>query len=194
MARKSGLKRTTVYHILDSLKNRGFLSLAQKGKKTVYIAKDPRSIGEEIKEKEAIFKKTLPELLSITNFLEKKPTIRYFEGLSGIKEVYLDELQYADREILTWWSKSYEIFGAEFFHDFYMPERIKKKVWSRAIAPEGEYGREYQRHDKEQFRTIKLMPASQDSMELEISLYGKAKISIKSFEEKFALIIESKAP
>lgn len=193
MARKSGLKRTTVYHILDSLKTRGFLSLAQKGKKTVYIAKDPRSIGEEIKEKEAIFKKTLPELLSVTNFLEKKPTIRYFEGLSGIKEVYLDELQHENTELMTWWSKSYEIFGDEFFHDFYMPERIKRKIWARAIAPDGEYMREQQKHDQEMLRTIKLMPAGQDSMELEISLYGKTKIAIKSFEEKFALIIESKA-
>jgi HTH-type transcriptional regulator, sugar sensing transcriptional regulator len=193
IARKSGLKRTTVYHILESLKTRGIVSLAKKGKKTLFVAEDPRSIGEDIKEKEAIFKKSLPELLSMANILEKKPQIRYFEGLAGIKEAYRDELTFPDNELLAWWSKSYEIFGQDFFYDYYMPQRLKNKISVRAIAPENEYTRRMKTEEEKQLRKMKLTPNIEQGMELEISLYGKNKISIKSFEEKFALIIESKA-
>jgi HTH-type transcriptional regulator, sugar sensing transcriptional regulator len=193
IARKSGLKRTTVYHLIDGLKTRGFLSLSKKGKKTLYIAKDPRTIGEEIEEKEAIFKKALPELLSIANFLEKKPSVRYYEGLEGIKEIYREELQYPDSELLAWWSKSYTIFGDDFFYNHYMPQRLKKKIWVRAIAPDNKYNRQMQVDDSKYLRKIKIIPASEQGMEMEISLYGKNNISIKSFEERFGLIIESKA-
>jgi HTH-type transcriptional regulator, sugar sensing transcriptional regulator len=193
ISRKSGLKRTTVYNILDALKNRGLISENKKGKKILYIAEDPRSLGEDLKEKEALYHKTLPELMSIANFFEKKPAIKYFEGISGIKEVYKDELKYPSSELLCWWSESYDIFGDEFFYDFYMPERIKKKIFVRAIMPDNEKMEKYNQENQQQLRQIKLADLEPTFAELEISLYGQNKTSIKSFQEKFALIIESKA-
>lgn len=193
ISRKSGLKRTTVYNILDSLKLRGLVSQTKKGKKEIYIAEDPRSIGEDIKEKEALFEKSLPELLSIANFMEKKPSIRYFEGINGIKEAYKDELRYPDSELLCWWAESYKIFGDEFIIDFYMPERLKKKIWTRNIVPDSEYARMHQKEDEKWLRQIRLAQLEPSFAELEISIYGKNKVNIKSFQEKFALIIESKA-
>lgn len=193
IARKSGLKRTTVYHILEALKIRGIVSLAKKGKKTLFVAEDPRSIGEDIKEKEAIFKKSLPQLLSMANILEKKPQIRYFEGLQGIKEAYRHELSFGDSEHLTWWSESYEIFGQDFFYDYYMPQRLERKIWVRAIAPKNEYTMKMKGEEAEQLRKMKLFETEEFNMELEISLYGEKIISVKSFNEEFALIIESRA-
>ena len=193
IARKSGLKRTTVYHILDSLKLRGLVSQTKKGKKVIYIAEDPHSIGEDLKEKEKLFRKTLPELLSIANLMEKKPIIRYFEGLNGIKEVYKDELQQSDSELLCWWAESYEIFGDDFVIDYYMPERIKRKIWNRSIVPESKYAHYHKQFDQKSLRQIRIAPLDPIFAELELSLYAKNKTSIKSFQEKFALIIESQA-
>lgn len=193
IARKSGLKRTTTYHVLDSLKTRGIVSLAQKGKKVHYIAEDPRSIGEDIKEKEAVFKKSLPELLSIANILENKPSIRYFEGISGIKEAYRDELKFPDSEILAWWSQSREVLEEDFFYDFFVPQSLEKKIWTRAIGPKNEFMIKMQAEDSENLRETRLTPNMEKSMELELNLYGKNRISVISLEEKFALIIESKA-
>jgi sugar-specific transcriptional regulator TrmB len=193
ISRKSGLKRTTVYHILDALKLRGLISQSQKGKKVLYLAEDPRSIGQDLKEKEALFQKTLPELLSIANMFEKKPAIRYFEGLSGIKEVYMDELKAENSELLCWWAESYAIFGDEFLIEYYMPERLKRKIWTRAIVPDSAFAKEHQKEDAKYLRQIRLAQLEPTFAELEISLYAKSKVSIKSFQEKFALIIESKA-
>ncbi|MFA5986565.1 MAG: helix-turn-helix domain-containing protein [Parcubacteria group bacterium] len=193
IARKSGLKRTTVYHIVDNLKLRGLVSQTKKGKKVFYIAEDPHSIGQDLREKESLFQKTLPELLSIANLLEKKPVIKYFEGINGIKEAYKDHLKQGDYEMLGWWSESYNIFGDDFFYDYYMPERLKKKIWLRAIVPNSPYGQKHVKEDQKFLRKIKLADLDPTFAELDIHLYGNNKISINSFTEKFALIIESKA-
>jgi HTH-type transcriptional regulator, sugar sensing transcriptional regulator len=193
IARKSGLKRTTVYNMLDALMIRGLISQNKKGKRVLYVAGDPRAIGENFKEKEAIFQKTLPELFSIAKIFEKKPAILYFEGINGIKEVYMDELEVKDSEQLCWWAESYEIFGDDFLIDYYMPERVRKNIWSRAIVPDSEYTRLHQKEDQKWLRQMRLAQLEPTFAELEITLYGNRKISIKSFQEKFALIIESKA-
>lgn len=193
MSRKSGLKRTTVYHLVDSLMGRGLISQNKSDKKVKYIAEDPRSIGENLKEKEALYKKTLPELLSIANFLKNKPIIKYYEGLNGIKEVYKDHLKHKDSELLGWWSKGYEIPVDDFFYDYYMPERLKQKIWLRAIVHDGSYGRKHQKEDSKYLRQIRLATWQNDFTEMDIHLYAKRKVSINSFSEKFALIIENKA-
>lgn len=192
IARKSGVKRTTVYHILEDLKVRGLISLNKKGKKILYVAEDPRSIEQDLKEKQSYLQSFLPEILSIANLIDKKPTVKYYENLEGIKEIYRDELKYFDSELLAWWSESYEIFGDDFFYNYYMPQRLEKKIWVRAIAPENEYTKQMQVEDAKNLRKIKLMSNGKQNAELEISLYGKSKISIKSFQEKFGLIIESR--
>lgn len=193
IARKSGIKRTTVYHVLEELKNRGIVSSTKKDEKVIYIPTDPRNIREDLKEKEAIFEKALPTLLSISNILEKKPAIKYFEGLEGIKELYRDELQYSDSEILAWWSESYNIFGDDFFYDYYMPERSKKKIWVRVMVPKSKYMEQIQKDDVSNLRKIKFITEEMSNIELEISIYGKSKVSIKSFQEKFGILIESRA-
>lgn len=193
IAQKSGVKRTTVYHILEDLKEKGLVSMNKKGKKTFYMAEDPRSIEQDLKEKQVYFQAILPEILSVANLMEKKPIVRYYEKLEGIKEMYRDELKYPDSEILSWWSESYEIFGDDFFYNHYMPERLEKKIWVRAIASDSEYIKEVQKEDLKNLRKIRIMPNTKQNAELEISLYGKSKISIKSFQEKFGLIIESKS-
>ena len=194
IARKSNLKRTTVYHILDSLKLRGLVSQVRNGKKIRYLAEDPRSIGNELKERERIFNKTLPSLMSIANIFDKKPSIKYYEGLNGIKEVYRDELTCGkSEEMLAWRAESYQDIGDDFFYDYYQPGRIKNRIKVRVIAPDNEYIRNEKKEDEIRLREIRLADLEPIFAELEITMYAKNKTSIKSFHDKFALIIESKA-
>ena len=102
ISKKSGVKRTTVYDILNSLKEKKLISSINKGKKAVFSAEDPRKLDGQLDEKKETLKKILPELLSITNLLDKKPTIKFYEGDEGIKEVYKDTLNYPDQELVAW--------------------------------------------------------------------------------------------
>jgi len=193
ISKKSGIKRTTVYDVIESLKNKGLLNFLLKGKKTVYFAENPKRIEEKLEEKKNVLKNILPELLAVSNLMDKKPKIRYFEGVEGIKNIYRDTLNYPDRELLAWVpEEAVTAFDKEFLDKYYLPKRIEKKIWVRAVAPNKEYMRKYKGIDEKSFRKTKLISMEDFTIEVEINLYGKNKIGIMSFGEKIGLIVESK--
>jgi len=190
---KSGLKRTTVYHVLDSLKEKGLVSQSLKGHSARYVAEEPNAIGGHLFEQQKLFQKTLPELLSITNTLQKKPKVKFFEGMEGIREVYNMELEHKDSELLRWWSGEYDVLKDDYMANYYMPERIKRKIWVRSIAPDNAFIRKQKSTDERFLRKIRIAKLNLLDQELEITLFGKDKVAIKSFVDNFALLIESVA-
>lgn len=192
IAKKANLKRPTTYLIVEDLKEKGLINMAKRGKKTHFLAEDPRKIVEILEERKEKMNRIMPQLLSITNFIDKKPAIRFFEGIEGIKSVYRDTLNYPNQEMLTFFSETYAThFEEDFFNNFYIPKRVEKKIWARAILPMQKKIKELTNRDTEQLRQTRLVPKKTYAINIEINLYGKRKIGIVSFEEKFALIIES---
>lgn len=191
IAKKSGIKRTTAYLVVDSLKEKGFLSELKKRKKTFFYAEDPRELEEKMEERKILLQKTIPELLAIANLLDKKPKITFYEGIEGIKDVYRDTLHYPEKEMLAWVSE--EAFNVldEDFVNYYIPERVKKKIWVRVIAPGTEKMQSYKEEELKVLRKTKLIDAKSFPIKVEIDLYGNNKIGIMAFEEKISLIIES---
>jgi HTH-type transcriptional regulator, sugar sensing transcriptional regulator len=192
IGKKSSVGRTTVYYVIEGLKKRGLVSEIKKKNKTIFFAEDPRKLEGELDEKKDNLRRILPELLSITNILDKKPKIRYFEGEKGIKEVYRDTLRYTDREMLAWASQDYsKYFDANYLWNEYLPKRIDKKIWQRTIAPDTEEVRKFVEWDEKHLRRTKLVSPEKFPFDVEINLYGGNKIGVMSFQDKIGLIIES---
>lgn len=190
---KSSVKRTTVYDVLESLKEKGLITEMTKNKKNVIVAEDPRKIENILDEKKDTLKRMLPELLSITNVLDNKPKIKFYEGISGIKEVYRDTLNYPDQELLAWVSEEaiHSFDNDQKFLDYYLEKRKDKKIWVRAIAPKNEEMEKYKKLDEKSLRRTRLVSQEEFPFEVEINLYGKRRIGIMSFGEKIGLIVES---
>src|SRR4030043_586771 len=191
IAKKSGVKRSTVYLLMDSLKDKGLISAARKNKKSLFFAEDPRILERQIEDKRKAILNAMPELLSITNLIDKKPDIRYFEGRQGIKEVYMDNLNYPEQEICAWFSESFLEFDEKFFYEKYIPLRLKKKIFARVILPDNKITRGIKELDEKYLRKTKLIPQEKFNLKIEISLYGSNKIGIMSYEEEIGLIIQS---
>ena len=192
LARKAGIKRTTAYDVVESLHGKGLVGLSKKKKRTVYFAEDPRVLGQQIDEQRQKLDAMLPELLSFANNLTKKPKISYYEGTEGIKQVYKDTLRFPDQELLAWVAEeALKYFDAEFLSGYYLPKRLEKKIWVRAIAPDEPEMREYAGLDEKSLRRTRLVPKDTFPFDVEINLYGKRFIAIMSFEEGFGMIIES---
>lgn len=104
IAKKAGLKRPTVYLILDSLVNKGLASLVKTPKATLYSAAPPKKLLHQLKESENNLQKILPDLESIYNLTPNKPRIRVFEGVEGLKSIYSEIIESLslDREILCY--------------------------------------------------------------------------------------------
>jgi len=192
IAKKAGIKRPTTYLIIEDLKEKRLVGATKKGKKTLFLAEDPRKIVELLEERREKINRIMPQLLSITNFIDKKPQIRFFEGKEGIKDVYRDTLNYPDQEMLAFFSDSYAKFlDEDFVQNFYIPKRVEKKIWARTILPDQEIIRKFVANDVAQLRKTKIVPNGMYNINIEINIYGKRKVGIVSFEEQFALVIES---
>ncbi len=192
IAKKSGVKRTTVYHVIEALKEKGYIEMSKIGKKTLYYALSPKKIGEKLEEKKLIFEKIMPGLLSITNDIEKKPKIRYYEGKEGIREIYKDTLKYHNQEMLVWTTEDIlEYFDVDWLWDYYVEKRVENKIWQRTIAPDIEYAHEIKGLDKKHLRNMRLCSKEQFPMYVDVTLYGGRYVGIMSFKDGLGLIIES---
>lgn len=193
VVKKSKLKRTTLYDLVESLKEKGLISTAKRGKKILYVAENPSKLVEQMEERKQALEKIVPELLSIANGIPNKPKVRYFEGIDGIKEVYRDILRYPDQKMYAWLSESMITeFDTAFITDYYIPKRLEKKIWAEVIASDTSVGKDFKSKDLEALRKTRLLDKSQFPLSIEISLYGKNKIGFMSVEDKLGLIVESK--
>lgn len=193
VVKKSGVKRTTLYDVINSLKEKGLVGTSRRKKRVIYFAQDPRILERKIDEQKKTIKDVMPELLSLVNTIEKKPKVRYYEGEEGIKEVYMDTLEYENQEMLGWVSgEALRVFDEKFLHEYYLPERIKRKIWVRAIAPDVKNMQDFKNMDDKFIRKTKLISAEKFPFNVEINLYGGKNIAIMSFKENFGMVIESK--
>jgi len=191
LAKKSGIKRTTTYLVVEALQEKGLISTIKKDKKTRYYAEDPRKISEQLAEKQENVKKIMPELMAFANILDRKPKIRYFEGVEAYKEVFKDTLNYPKREALTWFSEDFIRFDEKFFLDYFVPKKNENRIWVRAIFPDTPKMRKYSELDQKHLRKIRFVPADKFAIHIEIILYGKNSIGFVAYDENLAIIIES---
>jgi sugar-specific transcriptional regulator TrmB len=192
LAKKSSIKRTTAYLVVDSLKEKGLLSSAKKGKKTKFYAEDPRKINEMLAEKKKAIDKIMPDLLSFANLIDKKPKIRYFEGKRACIEVLEDTLKYPKSEILAWFGEKYLAHYDDYFLTKYIPKRLEKRIWVRSIFPDNPQMRELIKFDQQQLRQSKFISSLKFKMGVEINMYGNDKVGIIAYDEDIAVIIESR--
>lgn len=192
LARSAKIKRTTLYDIVKSLKEKGLASTIRSGGRLLYTAEDPRSLQSRLEEQRLLLTSVLPELLSIANALPLKPKVRYYEGTDGIKEVYRDTLRYPGQKMYAWVSDSMiNKFDSAFIGDYYIPKRIEKKIWAEVIASNTPTGEKFRDGDRTSLRTTRLFGTETNPLSVEINLYGPDRVGFMSIDDKIGLIIES---
>ncbi len=97
LAKKTDIKRTSVYPILESLEKKGLVSEVEVGKKNEYRAEAPERLetyieNEKVRlnEQSKLLSEIIPRLKSVSRDLGERPIIKYYEGRQGI----LDSIGY----------------------------------------------------------------------------------------------------
>ncbi len=99
IAKKSKLKRTTIYSLVNMIKQKGLISEFRHGAKTYLVAEDPAHLQRIFEERYQRLQEAIPEFRSLYNTPTVKPKIRFYEGKEGIRLVYEDTLD-EQKEIL----------------------------------------------------------------------------------------------
>jgi len=89
IAKGTSILRTNCYHIVQNLEQKGLLRpQAGRGKRVVYLASDPQALFHSIEIKQEAITRILPDLRGLYASQKNKPTIRFYDGLEQLKEVY----------------------------------------------------------------------------------------------------------
>src|SRR5262249_32596926 len=88
LAKLSGVKRTTVYTLLESLIRRTLIHEELRGFKRVFVAEHPKSLEAILDARRLALQSSLPELIALFNLKSGEDTIRFYDGLEATKQVY----------------------------------------------------------------------------------------------------------
>lgn len=95
IAKNTGINRTTVYPVLESLAQKGLVGEIQDGKKTLYQAAAPERLETFVErqkvlleEKAKRLKDIIPEIKGIQRKEGERPVIKFFEGRDGVVSAY----------------------------------------------------------------------------------------------------------
>jgi len=91
VAKKTGLKRTTIYLDLESLRRKQLVGLMPKGKKQVYSPDPPSRLVQRAQQQEQAIRELLPYLRALENKGGPKPLIRYYDDPKDIERVWVQE-------------------------------------------------------------------------------------------------------
>ncbi len=200
ISRHSGVNRVTCYQALDRLAAEGLVREVKVEGKSRFVAEMPKKLLENLLDRKInterqilALEKVLPELESLYNYSEVKPKIRFYEGVEGLKQIYQDTLE-EKKEILAF--TAYHRVDASlkrWLDKYYIPQRVKRNIFAKVIAPSSEFARKFKRLDSRQNRHTLLVPADKFPFSIEVNIYGN-KVAIISFvkKEMMGVIIESK--
>ena len=193
IADKSGLKRPTVYVILDELTEKGVVERIPRQRKQLYMAKSPDEVFAIFKEKFSRAENILPELRALAQ-KGTGPNVRvtYHEGINRVHNAYFDSLRYKNSEIVAWLSGNFfNEKGKDFWYQTYRPKRLEQNITTRVIAPNTPEMNNYASDDSLAKKETRVDRSECFKTSSEIMIYGKDKVIMASFEEMIAVIIES---
>lgn len=195
IAKKAGLKRTTVYNILPELIFEGLVKKSIRNKKRFFFIEDPSLIKTSLEEKMGAIEKSLPELRAMQNIIPYKPRITFYEGLGGAKDLYrdaLDSLLPGDTLLSYTGLSDFYIQMPKDFSEWYIKERIKRKIRIRVITLKSKIADEWEKNAAKELREIKIVNNPDFKFDGDTEIYGN-KIALISYKENFmGVIIESK--
>lgn len=184
------VNRVTCYTVLEKLIQKGLVIETIDSGIKKFEAVSPQLIYDELQAKTKNFKSILSELKKIHRTVSH-PTIRYFEGIQGVKIIYEDTLN-SNSEILSFANSAELRKHWPNYDQEYVLERVKKKIYLRGIAIDDEVGQQVKKEDKLFHRKIKLIPAKEFQTKSEINIYDN-KVAYTSFNPKpMGIIIEDK--
>lgn len=136
LALHAGVKRTTVYSVLETLKLKGIINEQISGFKVRYVASPPSALRSLMINRLSVLEDAMPELSALYNLPAGEGLIKHYEGLDAVKSLYEDVLSAVRAgqdylvltDLLRW-----QRLDARFFGDF-ASRRARRNVCLRVLS------------------------------------------------------------
>lgn len=148
IARRAKVVRATTYVILASLMQRGLVTQYKQGKKTLFSSEPPQQLVrllekqiEEIQSKQHDLSRILPELQVLMKTAGGRPSVRYFEGIEGLRAIRQEIVMYTRPGDIVYNFTPTDHLNAIFPDDIeaqiYYHQRAAKGVHSKTLFTTG---------------------------------------------------------
>jgi len=192
IAEEAGVKRPTVYLILDDLRKKGFALQEPSSNKTRYIAKDPKEVIHEKLDEINEVRKAIPELKAIQKE-DKRVNVLYFEGPEGMKNALMHRIdEQKGKDFVGFYAKANELSNNKLSEhvDTWNDILAKNDMRFRGIAPDHASLKKYREQDSKYKREVKIIPQEKYSSNMSIDA-NDAFVRIILLKEMQSIIIES---
>ncbi len=194
ISRAAELKRTTVYSILETLKQKGLMKIELRGLKKYFEAENPEKIESLLERRKEDFRKNLGEFMALYNLKGGESFIKYYEGLEGIKSVYegllKDAEPFKDYLVLSH-MEPWMALDPEYFEDF-IRRRAKMNFKIRALFQNSDLSQKLKRERGLYGVEIKMLP-DKTLLTTNLVIIPKRIIIHQLHPPFFAIVIENKS-
>lgn len=201
ISKHSGMNRSTVHFLAESLKKKGLFSETCKGKKRLIFAVKPKKFVNLVnKEREHVdlMESSLNDLVPILNNISasesNKPKIMFYEGEKGFYDICNRSIDHADKEILFLSSLSdFRNVGNDQLYDegHYIPKRIKKGVFIKMLVFENRISQNYRISQAKELRETRFLP-NDFKFKSTFFIYGDEFSMVSSKPPFLGVVIQSK--
>lgn len=134
VAKDMGVKRTTVYAILATLKEKGFATVYFKKSKRYYYAQKPARVAQLFEKKITAFEQIIPLLTALETRETERVGLQFIETKEELKNFYreiLEEYKNKEYRIISS-AQGWEEVDPEFFIKF-RQDRARAKIKTRLL-------------------------------------------------------------
>ncbi|MES3032047.1 MAG: helix-turn-helix domain-containing protein [Patescibacteria group bacterium] len=160
LARACDIKRTTIYGIVENLKQKGLMNIELKGLKHIYAPENPEKLEQVLESRQLEFKNSLPEFLGLYKLKGEESVIKYYTGISKMQDLYMDTLKeirpHEDYLVIANQDKWYNLDPK--FAVAYIESRAKLDIKTRLLFQDSKVAREHKKFEKNFNQSSKILP------------------------------------
>lgn len=197
IASETGIKRTTVYLVLEKLKEAGLVGEIIEKNKKIFFAEKPEKLlkiiqekKKEIEKEEDRIKEILPQLERILGGKEKasKEEVRHYQGLEGIWNIAEDMLKNRKDQHVIAPGRIYDQLGlARFLSDMTKKRRQSGGTKAYMITDHHPQNLKFYREGDTNFREIRFFP-DVEKFNSALVVYGH-KVALISLQKPFSSVL-----
>jgi len=191
IASASGWRRTTLYPRMQRLVKKGIVRVEVFGRRRRYAAITPEELYALHRARLERVRDLLPRLGAIAAAQRPGTRVHAFEGREQVIAVYDDFLrERRSGPVLAFVALRATQRALPDFMATFITRRMRRKVRMRAIMPDTPESQDRKRHDEEELRETRLIPADRWPFSGDVYIYGN-RVAIVSAPELRAVRIES---
>lgn len=196
ISEESGIKRTSIYSMLDELEEKNIVKYTKEGKKTYIKAKSPKHLMRSLEEKQKKIKKSLPILTKMHEEQKKNledPEIIYFRGKEGFKNFWKDIFESGTKEwlIITSGKEFLSFVSENYIKNHIIKEKRKQNIKSRQIISNSSYAKQIVKKDIFENRESRIVDPKYRLPVIEI-IYKNSVATISSNFDNLIMVTKNK--